>query len=152
MRIERAERLPSRNDATSELLLFYAKLLHAQKEIYDYLRSRRDWLPSGNLAEDLPVVRTMVPTLLRAVESSGPSVLVEEAQNLLQVSDSDLDQMLLEQWRQPSDLQFFAKAFLQPYARWLAESGAEPVDRDLPRKESSCPFCGGNPQLSMLQI
>lgn len=151
-RIERAERLLSRNGATSELLLFYAKLLRAQKEIYDYLRSCRDWLPSGSLEEDLPVVRTLVPSLLHAVVSSGSSILVEEAQLLLQSEDSHLDQMLLEQWRRPSDLQFFAKAFLQPYARWLAESGAETVDRDLPRKESSCPFCGGNPQLSVIQI
>jgi len=151
-RIERAERLPSGNDATSELLLFYAKLLRAQKKIYDYLRSRRDWLPSGNLAEDLTVVRGTVPALLRAVESSGSAILVEEALTLLQASDSDLDQMLLEQWRQPSDLQFFAKACLQPYARWLAESGSQPVDRALPRKENSCPFCGGKPQLSVLHI
>jgi formate dehydrogenase accessory protein FdhE len=149
-RIQRAERLAAENDATKELLVFYVKLLRAQKEIYEYLRSRRDWLPSGYLEEDLPVVRAMVPDLLHTVESSGAGVLVEEARILLQASETEIDLMLFEQWSRPSDLQFFAKAFLQPYARWLAESGRWPMERDLERKESSCPFCGGKPQLSIL--
>jgi formate dehydrogenase accessory protein FdhE len=149
-RIQRAESLPAGNDATSELLLFYANLLRVQKEIYDYLRSRRDWLPSGRLEEDLPVARATMPALLHAVERCGPAKLAEEARALLQTSEAEIDQMLFEQWRRPSDLQFFAKAFLQPYALWLAESGAKPIDRAVERKESSCPFCGGSPQLSVL--
>jgi formate dehydrogenase maturation protein FdhE len=149
-RIQRAESLRARNDATSELLIFYTKLLRAQKNIYEFLRGLRDWLPSGRLEEDLPVIRPMFPSLLLAIESNGPALLVEESQNLLKAGDSEIDQMLFEQWRRPSDLQFFAKAFLQPYARWLAESGAQPVDRSLARNESSCLFCGGRPQLSIL--
>ena len=51
----------------------------------------------------------------------------------------------------PFSIAFFAKALLQPYARWLAESGAPPVDRELERREGRCPFCGGKPQVSFLQ-
>jgi formate dehydrogenase accessory protein FdhE len=149
-RIQRAESLPARNEAIKTLLVFYARLLRTQKEIYEYLCSRRGWLPSGYLEIDLPVIRAMMPALLREVERSGPSDLVEEAQFLLQASEAEIDQMLLEQWRRPSDLQFFAKAFLQPYARWMSESGVGPKDRNLESKESSCPFCGGRPQLSIL--
>jgi len=150
IRIQRAESFPTRNDAIKALLVFYANLLRAQKEIYEYLRSRRGWLPSGYLEEDVPVIRALAPAFLCAVERSGSPILIEEAQNLLQASEAEIDQMLLEQWRRPSDLQFFAKALLQPYARWLAESGAEVMGRDLASKESSCPFCGGKPQLSVL--
>jgi FdhE protein len=58
--------------------------------------------------------------------------------------------MLLGYWRDPSDRQFFAKAILQPYAQWLAESGVEPVDRPVTRAGNRCQFCGGAPQLSIL--
>jgi len=149
-RIQRAECLAAKSDATNELLAFYAKLLRVQREIHEYLRSRRGWLPSGYLEQDLPVLRVMVPAVLRAVESSGPAALAEAAQFLLRTSEAELDQMLFEQWLQPSDLQFFAKAILQPYARWLAESGIRPGDRDFERKENYCPFCGGCPQLAVL--
>ncbi len=58
---------------------------------------------------------------------------------------------MLEQWRAPSDVQFFAKAFLQPYARWLADSGTRPVERELQGREDRCPFCAGKPQVGFLQ-
>jgi FdhE protein len=149
--IRRAEQLAARNDASNELLTFYAELLRAQKEIYEFLRSRQGWLPSGNLEADLPTVRVMLPGLLRTVEASGPAALIEEAQMLRQADDEEVDRLLLEQWRAPSDFQFFPKAFLQPYARWLAESGGRAVDRDLEKGENRCPFCNGMPQVSLLQ-
>ena len=133
------------------MLYFYAGLLRAQKSVYEYLRSREGWLPSGILEEDLRVVRVSIPELLRAVEISGPAALVEEARALSSFGDEELDRMLLEQWRAPSDASFFAKAFLQPYARWLADSGGQPVDRELESGERRCPFCNGKPQVSFLQ-
>jgi FdhE protein len=150
-RIQRAEQLASKNTAAQELLSFYATLLRAQKDIYEQLRGQRDWLPTGFLENDLAIVRALMPTLLRAVESVGPVALVEEARALAQTGDDEMDAMLLAQWRAPSDTQFFAKALLQPYARWLAESGARPVDRIFEPHESRCPFCGGMPQVSFLQ-
>jgi hypothetical protein len=55
-RIHRAEELARTSDATREILTFYAKLLQSQKEIDEFLRSRRGWLPSGSLVDDLSVV------------------------------------------------------------------------------------------------
>ncbi|HEX8162053.1 MAG TPA: formate dehydrogenase accessory protein FdhE [Pyrinomonadaceae bacterium] len=149
--VGRAERLAAGSEATQELLGFYAGLLRAQQGVYDFLRSRKGWLPSGVLEDDLPVVRESLPQLLRAVEARGAAELVAEAQALLRASDDEIDSMLLEQWRAPSDFQFFGKALLQPYARWLAESGGEVVDRELEMSENRCPFCGGRPQVSVLQ-
>ncbi|HEX5708626.1 MAG TPA: formate dehydrogenase accessory protein FdhE [Pyrinomonadaceae bacterium] len=148
--IRRAEQLAARSEAARELLTFYATLLRAQKEAYEYLRGRKGWLPSGALEEDLPVVRSMMPGLLRAVAASGPPALVEEARALQRAGEGEIDDALREQWRAPSDTNFFAKALLQPYARWLAETGARPLDRDLERREGRCPFCAGKPQVSFL--
>lgn len=149
--IRRAERLAAENSATHELLTFYTELLRAQQDIYEFLRSREGWLPSGILEEDLPTVRVCLPGLLRTVEARGPAALIEEAQTLRRTSEKEIDRLLLEHWRAPSDASFFAKAFLQPYARWLAESGGQPVDRDLEKGENRCPFCNGKPQVSLLQ-
>jgi formate dehydrogenase accessory protein FdhE len=93
----------------------------------------------------------MVPAVLHSVESWGPALLARAAQLLLQADEAEIDQMLLEQWQRPSDLEFFAKAVLQPYARWLAESGTRPQDRNFERKENVCPVCGGSPQLAVLR-
>jgi FdhE protein len=150
-RIERAERLAAAGGAASELLAFYGKLLRAQKEVYEYLRGRKGWLPSGALEEDLPFVRAAMPGLLHAVEASGPPALAEEARALSRAGEGEIDEALVGQWRAPSDTRFFAKALLQPYARWVAESGARPSDRASERREGRCPFCGGKPQVSFLQ-
>ena len=149
--IHRADQLASQRTEAKELLTFYAKLLRVQKEIFEHLRSRKGWLPSGLLQQDLPVLKAGMRGLLATVESNGPAQLADEARRLMQTSESEIDGMLLEYWRAPSDVQFFAKAFLQPYARWLAECGAKPVGRDLAEGEKCCPFCENRPQLSFLQ-
>jgi FdhE protein len=150
-RIQRAEHLAARGEAARELLAFYGELLRAQMAAYEYLRGIEGWLPSGRLEEDLPAVRTTMPGMLRAVAASGSPALAEEARALARAGAEEIDGALLEQWRAPSETRFFAKALLQPYARWLAESGARPVDRDLERREWRCPFCAGKPQVSFLQ-
>jgi formate dehydrogenase maturation protein FdhE len=150
--IRRAEELGSKNSATKELLIFYGKLLQVQKEIYEFLNTQRNWLPSGSLADDLPMVRPAFPMLLRTVAAAGPPTLAQEALRLSHATNGIIEELLLNHWRSPSDVQFFAKAFLQPYARWLAKSGGRPVDRTFDNQENRCPFCGGLPQLSYLQI
>jgi FdhE protein len=151
LRIARAEQLAAESEATRELLEFYSHLLRAQKGIYDDLRGRGDWLPSGRLASDLDALRASMPAFLRAVEDRGSRALVEAARTLARSDEQTIDDLLLDYWRAPSDENFFAKAFLQPYARWLAESGARPLDREGERNERRCPFCGGRPQVSLLR-
>jgi FdhE protein len=150
--IHRAEKLASERSDAKELLTFYGKLLGAQKRVYEYLRGRRAWLPSGALEHDLAVLRPEMHKLLDAVQASGPAPLADEARRLVRAGEAELNELLLEYWRAPSDVQFFAKAFLQPYARWLAETDAKPIDRGLENGENRCPFCAGKPQLSLLRI
>jgi FdhE protein len=150
--IRRAGELAVKSEATRELLTFYDALLQAQKEVYDFLRSRREWLPTGSLTQDLPQFRDRLQVIFRTVEFNGPPPLAREANEILSSDSQTIDEMLLAYWHSPGDAQFFAKASLQPYARWLAESGGRPIDKTFVREESRCPFCGGMPQVSFLHI
>jgi len=149
--IERADLLAGEASGSKELLGFYAQLLRAQKEIYDSFRNRSHWLPSGDLEEDMDVVRSSMSGLLQRVAQSGPEALAGEAQALLNTESNVMAGELLNYWRNPSDTQFFAKSVMQPYARWLVETGITPVGRELAGGERTCPHCGGKPQVSFLQ-
>ena len=148
--IERADLLAEQSSGSKDLLRFYAQLLRAQKEIYDFLRSRKNWLPTGDLEQDVVIVRSSMSRLLESVAQHGPEALAEEAKAVT-AEPEVMAHDLLNYWRSPSDTQFFAKSVLQPYARWLAETSTTPVGRELAGGERTCPFCGGKPQLSFLQ-
>lgn len=150
-RIQRADQLTAQSTGAKELLTFYAALLRVQQEIYEELRHRKDWLPSGRLEQDLKVLRTLIPRLLATVETCGPAALAGEAQTLSQASETVFDALLLNYWHRPSDTQFFAKAFLQPWAQWLAEIGTELPACSAETSENRCPFCASRPQLAFLQ-
>jgi formate dehydrogenase accessory protein FdhE len=149
--IARAEHLSSLNEGSKGLLNFYARLLRTQKRIYESLLSRKDSPPSGRIESDLPALRPLLPMLLDTVGSTGPAELAAGARKWLQAGEDEIDEMLLEYWRAPADTHFFAKAFLQPYARSLAEIGVKLAERTLTRHENQCPFCAGRPQLTFLQ-
>jgi FdhE protein len=149
--IHRADHLAADANGSKELLTFYAQLLRAQREIYEFLRSRKDWLPSGELERDWPVLSEALPRFLKVIETHGPASLSAEARDLATKDSQILAEKLLAYWRSGSDIQFFEKAFLQPYLRWVAESGAQPSGRETSASERRCPFCGGNPQVSFLQ-
>jgi FdhE protein len=150
--IRRAEDLAGQDSASKELLAFYANLIRAQKEIYELLRRQQGWLPTGSLSSDLPQLTPLIPILLRAVETHAPDRLAQEAEVLSHVPKETIEELLLSYWHSSSDVQFFAKAFLQPYARWLAEAGGRPLDRTFNKLENRCPFCGGPAQVSYLRI
>ena len=75
--IERADYLIGEASGAKELLRFYAQLLRAQQAIYETFRSRKNWLPVGDLESDLPVVQSSMATLLETVASQGPVALAE---------------------------------------------------------------------------
>jgi formate dehydrogenase maturation protein FdhE len=140
--IARARQLAESIAPANELLTFYATVLENQKRIYESLRGRRDWLPSGSLAKDLSVLNHNVPSFVGSVLSVSPPALRDQA-------DAS-NELLLRYWHERSDRLFFPKAFLQPYARWSAESGA--LERNTSHPENRCPYCLGKPQVSFLKI
>jgi FdhE protein len=149
-RIQRAADLSAIDTPSRALLVFYAALLRSQRHLYDQLRTSADWRPRGTPERDVAQFRPQLTIVLRAVANAGPEPLAIEARRLIEAGDADLIEILLRSWRVPSDRQFFAKAVLQPYAQCLAERGMTPVDRERPRVDNRCPFCGGSPQLSLL--
>lgn len=149
--IERADYLAAQAGGAKELLMFYAQLLRTQAAIYESFRGRKNWLPSGDLENDLSVIQSSMTELLECVVRNGPESLASEAQRLLAAEPDVIAHELLDYWRTPSDTQFFAKSVLQPYARWMVETQTAPVGRELAGGERTCPFCGGKPQVSFLQ-
>jgi len=149
--IDRADYLATNASGAKELLTFYAQLLRAQAEIYDSFRSRKDWLPSGDLESDLAVVQSSMIGLLECVVRHGPQSLALEAQVLLAAEPGVVAQELFDYWRNPTDTKFFAKSVLQPYLHWMAETSTTPVGRELAGGERTCRFCGAKPQVSFLQ-
>jgi formate dehydrogenase maturation protein FdhE len=149
-KINRADELAAASAATRELLIFYGGLLRAQKKIYEALRGHKNWLPTGELQEDLPVLRSFLPDLLKTFEEIGTPILIEEARAFLRLPDLEVNQILLSEWQALCGNHFFAKAFLQPYARWLAELNLRPRNRNFESRENRCPICAGKPQVSCL--
>jgi FdhE protein len=164
--IARAEQLAAADAAVSEMLTFTAALLRAQRAVYAELRSMRSAHAhasahaygsaraaqlSGDLETDLPRLRPLVSPLLKVVETCGPEGLGRAAAELQSAHPAALDEMLIAYWRAPADDQFFAKAFLQPYARALADAKVPPGDRAQIQPDDRCPFCGGMPQLAVLR-
>lgn len=140
--VKRAHQLAGEATATKDLLTFYVALLENQRRVYDSLRGLRDWLPSGLLEEDLSVLHPYFQSFLQSVSSVSPPALAQQA--------SANTELLLQYWQTRSDKLFFPKAFLQPYARWLVESGA--LQRQPSTPENRCPYCFGKPQLSYLHV
>jgi FdhE protein len=148
-RVHRAADLAATEAPSRALLVFYAALVAAQRDLYDLLCARSRWF--GAPERDLVPLRAHAAMILDAVAQAGPEPLAIEARHLCEAADADLLQMLRQCWEAPSDRQFFAKAILQPYAQRLREDGAAPVGRPHPRVDNRCPFCGGAPQLSLLR-
>lgn len=147
--IARATELASTTDGSTELLRFYQHLLTAQAQVYQHCATQIQPL-SGMLEPDLPMLHTAFGSILWAAKTVGPPPLVEQAETLKNASREDVDRMLLNYWSLPSDTNFFAKAFLQPYGQFIT-SVHRLTHANAANSERRCPFCGGKPQLSVLQ-
>ena len=147
-RILRAGRLAAEEGPVAPLLHFYARVLRHQQLIYDSFGARR---PTGSIEADVNRIAVSGLPLVKAVAEDGPALLAAEARTLVDGSPSARAELLLAYWRARSDHDFFPKALLQPYAQWLADTGAAPIATDAPGADNRCPCCGGRPQLSILE-
>jgi FdhE protein len=148
--LERARQLARADEAVSPLLTFYAALLELQCAIASGLTSGGKGPPTGELTHDLELLRPGIGAFLESMATQGPELLATQARRLIDGPQRAIDDLLTTCWNRPNDRQFFAKAVLQPYARFLAEAGVMPLDRALTMSQNRCPFCGGTPQLGIL--
>lgn len=149
-RIDRAAHLAERDAAARPLLHLYGRLLGLQRDCYETLRQRADRL-TGSLDRDLGAVRPCITPMLSAVTTMGLAPLAEEAGRIRDGAATAIDAMLLTGWHAAAGQQFFPKIALQSYAQYLAAIDVRPIDRGISPGKYSCPFCGGAPQLSILE-
>lgn len=148
-RIDRALALAEHNETGRPLLLTYSRLLRLQRDCFDALHRSAGEL-SGALELDRSIVRKCVPPVLRAMVSSGPPGVAEEASHILDEGEPAIDSLLWSGWRAASNPPFLARIVLQPYTELLAMIARRPVDRMCASGSTVCPFCTGAPQLSVL--
>jgi FdhE protein len=157
-RIARAEELGARYNFAAEILRFYGSIARFQDKFYGELGR----LSAGGASDPEPFALPFPPelatrfkTFLSVVQENGPDPLREAARELLTGDDDSHFQLLTVFWNgsetgvlQPGPSDFFARAFLQPYAvsvrsqsslRW---SGPTPF---------LCPFCKRKPGLGVLR-
>jgi FdhE protein len=170
-RIDRARKLSADYPFAADLLRFYEHVAGAQKHIYSRVlattggeRARR---PAGTLRQELDLT-LLLPEMrgfLGVVERYAPAPLAAAARELSARGAQGWMQVLSGWWAEPSapdvaDVsagptppatlgeQFCARAFLGPYAEFLAEHTELPV---LEKTPDVCPLCGAKPQLGVLR-
>jgi len=153
-RIRRARELAAQYPAAAQVLHFYGEIAAFQKQIFDAVgreEVRAD--PARPLGEQLvaSAVTSRFLALVELVEKKGPPGLAKAAHELRQQGPDRwralLDSPLYGEHSDPT-YPFFARACLQPVAEYLArDSRVQFSDYS----GSSCPVCGGRPQLGVLR-
>ena len=157
-RIARAEELGAQYQFAAEILRFYTAIARFQEAFYeDFVRSRGAVASEGEaFARPLPLeLGGRFRQFLSVVEENGPGPLREAARELREGGGDSHFQLLTFFWNgietgtlQPGPSDFFARAFLQPYAvnvrsqsnlRW---NGPTPF---------LCPYCQRKPGLGVLR-
>jgi formate dehydrogenase accessory protein FdhE len=170
-RIARAELLVSRYPFAQEMLSFYIHIAQFQKELYERLPKswgKRPVVPAdGNLRSELHLAILLEPfgRFLSLVEARGPTPLAAQAQRLKAQRENAWASTLEEFWKvglqesinlgthsgtsAADPLQaFLSRAFLQPYAEFIAGAMLPPVSA---MTVCRCPRCNSLPLLGILR-
>jgi FdhE protein len=161
-RIARAQNLSASYSFAAEILRFYEHVAAAQKQVYARVFAAcgdtRVHRPAGGLREelDLTILLPEFRGFLAAIERHAPAPLAATAREIAARDSAGWVELLSAWWAAPDSggadsagqTQFCARAFLQPYAEYLAEHTELPM---LEMTPSVCPLCGARPQLGVLR-
>ena len=162
-RIARAEELGAQYPFAAEILRFYVAIARFQEKFYEELGGSPERLSAGDVAPDSePFVRPLPPEIagrfgefLSVVERNGPGVLREAVRELRDGGDESHFQLLRVFWDggetgalPPGPYDFFARAFLQPYAVGIRSQSTMRWTGPAP---FLCPFCKRKPGLGVLR-
>jgi FdhE protein len=167
-RVQRAEALASRYSFAAEILNFYRHIATFQRGFYEQLPKR--WGKQAIAPADsnlrsqlnLPVLLEPFRDFLELVERRGPGPMATHARQLRERGAARWAEVLSEFWEtgllkesgsdgEPAAgtlKQFFARAFLQPYAEFMVGAMLPPV---LPMTVCRCPRCNSLPLLGVLR-
>jgi formate dehydrogenase maturation protein FdhE len=170
-RIARAELLAARYPFAREILCFYLHIAKFQKEFYERLPKSWGKPPiapaNGNLRSELHLAILIEPfgKFLSLVETHGPAPLATQAKRLKNQGHSAWANTMGEFWKgglqqamnrdaspdtpAADPLQeFLSRAFLQPYAEFIAGAMLPPVSA---LTVCICPRCNSLPSLGVLR-
>ena len=157
-RIARAEELGAQYSFAREILRFYLVIARFQENFYEELGR---WFGADRVELE-PFARPLHPELtnrfesfLSVVEQNGPDQLREAARELRDGGDDSHFQLLTVFWNgtdtgplPPGPHDFFARAFLQPYAAGIRSRSSVRWSGPTPYR---CPFCKRKPGLGVLR-
>jgi FdhE protein len=144
-RVARAHQLAAANEDARPLLTTYARLLELQS---DAARALAQLSLTGGIEQDLHALATAAHPMLTAAVTLCPLPVATAITRLLHSSDTVFAAALVHAWEDTAG--FTERFVLQPYAEQLAARRIAPSIRRAAHGRSSCPFCGGSPQLSIL--
>jgi formate dehydrogenase accessory protein FdhE len=162
-RIKRAEKLIAGKSSASDLLSFYKRIAGFQKsfvgQFIDAGMPQTDAQQFGSVREglDLTLLLPHFRSFLSLVEQNAPNALAAAAREIAALPSESWVALLTAYWELGGVFdqqiwafgQFFPRAFLQPYARYLAGRTAVPPVLATPR---ACPLCGGRPLYGVLRL
>jgi formate dehydrogenase accessory protein FdhE len=161
-RIRRAEKLIAEKSSASELLSFYKRIASFQKSfVTQIFRAglQPDAPQFGSVREglDITLLLPQFRNFLALIEQNAPNALAAAAREIAALPSDSWIALLTAYWRNGglfdqeigAFAQFFPRAFLQPYAGYLAGRTAVPPVLATPRV---CPLCGGRPLYGVLRL
>ncbi len=156
-RIDRAEELTARHAAAADILRFYAAVARFQDEFYRERGSPKRAGSSGIQSNPFasPVDREVAQGFRRflpVVERNAPGGLREAAREFGAQNEESHYQLLSAFWEGdgsgPATEDFFARAYLQPYAAYVRERANLVYRGPTPYV---CPFCKRKPCVGVLR-
>lgn len=162
-RIRRAEKLISEKSSAAEILSFYRRLAEFQRSLLIHIVKQGSGEAatrahsSVRAARDLTTLLPHFPGFLSLVSQHAPSALAGAAHSLAETGAQAWMGLLSSYWEAGGRSieqggaieQFFPRAFLQPYAEFVAERTAAPPATATLR---ACPLCDGRPLLGVLRL
>lgn len=162
-RIRRAEKLIAEKSSASELLSFYKRIASFQKSFLAQIAdagAEQARIPQfGSLRDslDLTLLLPHFRNYLSLVEQNAPNALAAAAREIAALPAESWIAILTAYWENGglfdqqigAFAQFFPRAFLQPYAAYVAGRTAVPPVLVTPR---ACPLCGGRPLFGVLRL
>jgi FdhE protein len=162
-RIRRAERLAGQQSFAAEVLAFYKRIAAFQKELHTRVAAEvgahANALASvsfNGAALDFTLLLPQFRPFLSLVEQFGPGPLAASAKTLSSLPTDSWIALLQAYWdhagRSDQQIgafaQFLPRAFLQPYATFLAARMPTPPPQTSSRL---CPLCRARPLLGILR-
>jgi formate dehydrogenase accessory protein FdhE len=162
-RIRRADKLIADKSSASELLSFYKRIASFQKsflaQIADRGAQQSELQQFGSLRDslDLTLLLPHFRNFLSLVEQNAPNALAGAAREIAAMPSDSWVTLLTSYWEVGGRFdqqigafaQFFPRAFLQPYAAYVAGQTAVPPVLATPRV---CPLCGGRALFGVLRL